>query len=451
MKKNDYFEATCIDFSHEGKGVVKVDNFPYFVNDMIVGEKGQLKVIKVLKNYGVARLISLTKESPHRVSPKCSIYNSCGGCQLQHISTKGQLVFKTKRVKDCLERIGKSSVEVLPCLVMDDPWYYRNKVQVPVGQVNNRLVSGFYKQHSNDIVECEHCSIQNDLSNSVVSFTRGLLEKSKETAYNKETYKGNIRHILTKYGYTTGEMMLVIITRYQKLKDTEKLVKEITSKYPMVKTIIHNVNNEDSNVILGKKETILYGNGKIKDVLLGNTFEISLKSFYQINPIQVEVLYSKAIELAQVNEKDIVMDAYCGIGTIALSVAKKVKQVYGVEIIPQAIKDAKKNAQANGIKNTTFVCNDAGEFMQACVEKKQRIDVVFVDPPRKGCSPEFLQALVQLQPKKVVYVSCDVSTQARDIKILEEQGYQAIVAQPVDMFPQTYHVETVVLMSRVEK
>lgn len=450
MKKNDYFEATCIDMSHDGKGVVKVDNFTYFVNDMITGETGKLKVIKVLKNYGIARVIEILTTSTYRDTPKCGIYKACGGCHIQHLTKDGQQVFKTKRVKDCLERIGNCHVPINDCLMMEEPWFYRNKVQVPVGYQGNQLVTGFYKQHSNDIIPCTNCYIQNKESNQITNRVRELMEKYQIQPYDKITKKGNIRHILTKYGYQTKQVMLVLITNQNTIKHIDEMIKILVKEFPNLKTIIQNINKRVDNVILGDKENILFGEGYIEDQLLGNIFKISSKSFYQINPIQVEKLYSKAIEYAQVKKEDVVVDAYCGIGTISLSVARHVKKVYGVEVVPQAIEDARKNAKANKIPNTEFILAKAEDYLVELANAKKQIDVVFVDPPRKGCSPVFLEALINLNPRKVVYISCDVSTQARDIKYMQEHGYHADICQPVDMFPATYHIESIVRLSRTK-
>ncbi|WP_301080525.1 23S rRNA (uracil(1939)-C(5))-methyltransferase RlmD [Thomasclavelia cocleata] len=448
MKKNDYFYGECVDLTHDGQGVVKVDNFTYFVKGMLVGETGRLKVIKVLKNYAIARLIELDEVSKYRIEPKCSVFKPCGGCQLQHLSKEGQMLFKTKRVKDCLERIGNCFVTVNDCLMMEEPWYYRNKVQMPIGVKGNHLVTGFYKQKSNEIIPCDNCFIQNKLSNQITNRVKELMEEFKIYPYDKLSHQGNIKHILTKFGYHTNEIMLVLISYRNKIKDVNKLVEIIVKEFPMIKTVIQNINPRIDNVILGEQEVILYGNGYIYDTLLDNKYKISLKSFYQVNPIQVEKLYLKAIEFADLSKDDVVLDAYCGIGTITLSVAKYVKKVYGVEIVDAAIADAKNNANLNNINNVEFTCADAGKYMIELVNDNQHLDVVFVDPPRKGCSSEFLDYLVAAAPKKIVYISCDVATQARDIKFLQEFSYTADICQPVDMFPQTTHVETCVLLQR---
>lgn len=447
MKKNDYFIGECIDYTHDGMGVVKVDGFPVFVKNMLVNEKGNIKIIKVLKNYAVGRLIEVITVSPERVKPKCPLFKQCGGCHIQHFSFDEQCRFKSKRVHDVLQRIGHCNVTVNPCIMMDHPWYYRNKVQVPVGYQNGKVVTGFYKHHSNDIIPMDICYIQNEESNQIVNRIRELMEEYNIEPYDKIKKTGNIKHILTKQGYYTKEIMVVFISNNKKIPHIFKIVNRLKKEFPNIKTIIQNINPRIDNVILGDKENILYGDGFIEDTLLGLKYRISLKSFYQINPIQVEKLYSKAIEFAEFNEDDVIIDAYCGIGTIALSCASKVKKVYGVEVVEEAIKDAKDNALRNNIKNVEFYAQDAGEFMIDFSKKGINIDAVMVDPPRKGCSQIFLDQLISLSPKKIIYISCDVSTQARDIDYLQKAGYIAEVCQPVDMFPHTNHIENIIRLS----
>lgn len=451
MKKNEYINAKCIDYTHDGQGVVKYNDFPIFVKNMLVDEFGKVKIIKVLKNYAVGRLIEIYEPSPYRIEPKCPIFKQCGGCLLQHLSMEGQQNFKTKRVKDTMERIGHCDVEVLPCLMMDNPWYYRNKVQVPVGIENNQFVTGFYKQHSNEIVPMDTCYIQSEESNEIVNRARELLQEYHEVPYDKVSHQGNIKHILVKYGYKTHELMLVFITYKKKIKNIQNIIQILTSEFPMLKTIIQNINPRHDNVILGDEVHILYGPGYIEDVLLGNTYRISTKSFYQVNPVQVEVLYQKAIDFAKLKKTYRVIDAYCGIGTISLSLAKYVDYVYGVEIVEQAIIDASENAKRNHISNIEFKCQDAGEFMVDFAKNNEHIDVVMVDPPRKGCSQIFLEQLLTLSPERVVYISCDVATQARDIAYLQEHGYQAEICQPVDMFPHSHHIESICLLTKQVK
>lgn len=450
MQKNEYIIAQCVDYTHDGLGIVKYQGLPVFVKNMLIDEVGKVKIIKVLKKYAVGRLIELHEMSPFRQEPRCPLFKQCGGCHLQHLQPIAQQQFKTKRVQDTLSKIGHCHVPVEPCLMMDDPWFYRNKVQVPVGMHQGHLISGFYKQHSNDIVAMDQCFIQNEFSNRVIPYVRELLEKVGEKPFDKITHQGNIKHILVKYGYHSHQAMLVLITYQRTLRKKDMLVKMVKEQFPELKTIVQNYNPRHDNVILGDEEIVLDGDGYIEDQLLGNTYRISLKSFYQINPFQVEVLYQKAIEYAKLKPTDVVIDAYCGIGTISLSLAKHVQKVYGVEIVEQAILDAKENAIRNQIDNVEFYCQDAGEFMVEFAKKNKPIDAVIVDPPRKGCSSLFLNQLLQLSPKKIVYISCDVATQARDIDILQQHGYQAVKCQPVDMFPQSYHIETVVLLSKLK-
>lgn len=447
MQKNEYFIGKCIDYTHDGQGIVKIDGFPVFVKRMLLHEKGKIKVIKVLKNYAVGRLIELEDISPYREEPRCSLFNQCGGCHLQHLSQIGQQELKTQRVQNTLERIGHCNVDVLPCLMMEEGWFYRNKVQVPVGQKDDHFITGFYKQHSNDIVPMEKCYIQNELSNQLVKKTRELLEFVRETSYNKINHQGNIRHLLVKYGHATQELMLVFITYQNKIKDISMIIHVLKNEFPQLRTIVQNINKRHDNVILGDKTRVLYGDGYIEDILLGNNYRISTHSFYQVNPVQVEVLYSRAIQYAELKKTDQVIDAYCGIGTISLSLAKYVDFVYGVEVVEDAIIDAKENAKRNHITNINFTCQDAGEFMVDFAHKNKHIDVVMVDPPRKGCSQLFLDQMTMLQPDRIVYISCDVATQARDIAYLQEQGYTVDLCQPVDMFPQSYHIENIVRLS----
>ncbi len=449
MKKNDYFEAECIDLTHDGQGIVKVDDRPYFVKGMLVGEKGKLKVIKQLKTYGVARLIELYEVSSDRVEPRCPVYKQCGGCHLQHLSQEAQQRFKQKRVQDVMKRIGKVDCVVNKTLIQDDPWFYRNKVQMPVGYVNGVLETGFYKQHSNDIIPTKECFIQNHPSNALVNKVKELMIEYGVEPYDKLTGKGTVRHILTKYGFKTKELMLVLITNKDYFKYKEEFICELTKTFPNLKTIVQNINTRRDNVILGEEEKVWYGKGYIQDVLNGLTFNISSKSFYQINPPQVEVLYNKAIELADIQPTDVVIDAYCGIGTISLCMAKSAKKVIGVEIVEQAIQDAKKNAEINHIDNVEFLVGDAAEYMSQLADQKKHIDVVMVDPPRKGCSTVFLDAVVKLDPRKFVYISCDPSTQARDVAYLSQFGYKIVGAcQPVDLFAQTYGIENILQLSK---
>lgn len=448
MKKKDIIKETCTDYTHDCLGVVHHDGTAVFVKNLIIGETAEIEIIKVLKNYCVGRIVKLIRVSPYRQDPICPVYKQCGGCSLMHMSQEGQQIFKTNRVKETLHKIGHCDVPVNDCLMDPDPFHYRNKVQVPFGMVKGKLVSGFYKAHTNDIIDHDACFIQNDFSNRVTKRVKELFDRYRITPYDKVQKKGMIRHVLTRYGVHTHEGMVVFISHVRKIPHLKNIVNILISEFPEIKTVILNVNTRHDNVILGDQEIVLYGDGVIHDTLLGNVYTISMKSFYQINPRQVEVLYKQAIEYAHFNSEDVVIDAYCGIGTIACSLASLVKEVNGVEVVPQAIEDAKNNAKINHIDNAHFTCADAGEYMVRCAKENKKVDVVMVDPPRKGCSELFLSQMVTLSPERIVYISCNVATQARDIDYLQKQGYKAEICQPVDMFPQTGHVETVVLLTK---
>ena len=450
LQKNQYFEAECIDYTFDGMGVVKVDHFPYFVKGMLVGEVGKLKVIKILKNYGVARLIELTKTSKNRQEPKCPVYKACGGCHIQHFSKDEQQRFKTKYVKDCFERIAKVDVPIYDCHMMDNEWFYRNKVQLPCGNVDGHLVTGFYKQHSNDIIVNDLCYIQNERANVLSKRTKELLDELGIKAYDKITHKGCLRHILVKASYYNDDLMLVLITNGKSFRKKEYVIETLTKEFPNLKTIVQNVNERHDNVILGEQEIIWYGKGYIEDYLEDIKFQISSKSFYQVNPTQAEILYRYGLEYAQISSDDVVIDAYCGIGTISLFLARHAKHVYGVEIVEQAIEDANRNALNNNINNVTFKTEDAKDFMCRLASENAKIDVVVCDPPRKGCSTEFLDAVAILKPRRFVYISCNVATQARDVAYIKEKGYRLEKVQPVDMFPMTNGVESVALLTLEE-
>lgn len=448
MKKKDRFIGKCVDYTHDCLGVVKHEGTAVFVKNLILDEEAEIEIIKVLKNYCVGRVVKLIKTSEHREEPVCEVYKQCGGCQLMHMSQLGQKIFKTQRVKETLHKIGHCDVEVLDTIMDDVPYHYRNKVQVPFGMKDNRIVSGFYKARTNDIINQDHCHIQNTFSNEVTLRAKQLFEEYHILPYDKQSHKGIIKHVLTRYGTHTNEGMVVFITYKKKVKHLSHIASVLASEFPEIKSVIQNVNERHDNVILGDEEILLYGEDVIEDTLLDKRYHISMKSFYQINPRQVEKLYTKAIEFADFKGDETVIDAYCGIGTIGLSLANHVKQVYGVEVVPDAIKNAKENAKRNHVSNIEFTCQDAGEFMLKCANEHKTIDVVMVDPPRKGCSELFLDQMITLSPEKIVYISCNVATQARDVAYLQEHGYQAVIAQPVDMFPQTNHIESIVLLTK---
>lgn len=447
VNKNDIIEVLFEDLTHEGAGVAKIDGYPIFVQNALPGEKAKIKVLKANKGYGFGRLMEIIENSPYRVEISTEDYNKYGGCQLQHMSYEGQLEFKEKQVRDVMTRIGKlEDATVYPVIGMDDPTHYRNKAQVPVGEKDGKMIAGFFKPRTHEIVETKESIIQNEVISEAVQVVKEVFSNLGIPAYNEQTHKGVLRHIMARYGKQTGELMIVLVTRTSSIPFIETIVKEITDRLPQVKSIVQNVNTKKTNVILGDKMTLLWGNEVIYDRIGDVKFAISAKSFYQINPDQTKVLYDKALEYAGLTGEETVIDAYCGIGTISLFLAQKAKKVIGVEVVEEAIEDARRNAELNEIANAEFVVGDAGNVIAEYYQKGNTADVIVMDPPRKGCEESLLNTIIEMKPKKVVYVSCNPGTLARDLHILEEGGYQAVKIQPVDMFPMTTHVENVVLL-----
>ncbi|MEK4967066.1 23S rRNA (uracil(1939)-C(5))-methyltransferase RlmD [Cytobacillus sp. FSL R7-0696] len=444
VKKNDYIDVTFEDLTHEGAGVAKVDGYPLFVPNALPGEKAQIKVLKTSKGYGFGKLIETYEESPYRVPAPCPIYKECGGCQLQHLSYEGQLLAKQKQVRDVLTRIGKlENVTVHPTLGMSDPWRYRNKSQVPIGEHEGGLIGGFYQQRSHQIIDMKSCLIQQEKNDEVIQKVKDICNKNGVRAYDEQRHKGDLRHIMARYGLVTGDVMIVLVTKAKDLPNRKKIIADITKNIAGVKSIVQNVNHKKTNVIMGDETRVLWGQEVIYDYIGDVRFAISARSFYQVNPEQTKVLYDKALEYAALTGKEEVIDAYCGIGTISLFLAQKAKSVFGVEIVPEAIEDAKRNAELNNITNANFAVGKAEEVIPAWYEKGHKADVLVVDPPRKGCDEALLQTIIDMKPKKVVYVSCNPGTLARDLRVLEDGGYRTVEVQPVDMFPQTTHVEVV--------
>ncbi|ODB65325.1 23S rRNA (uracil(1939)-C(5))-methyltransferase RlmD [Bacillus velezensis] len=453
IEKNEYYDVTFEDLTHEGAGVAKVQGFPIFVPNALPEEKAQIKVTRVKKGFAFGRLIELKEESPHRTDAPCPIYKQCGGCQLQHMTYEGQLLFKQKQVKDVLERIGKldlSKVIVHPTLGMEDPWNYRNKAQVPVGEREGGLVAGFYQQRSHDIIDMSACLIQQSKNDEAVQAVKDICTSYGVKAYNEERHKGWLRHIMVRYGVVTGEMMIVFITRTSDFPHKAKIIEDITAQFPHVKSIVQNINPNKTNVIFGNETNVIWGEEYIYDLIGDVKFAISARSFYQVNPEQTKVLYDKALEYAELQGEENVIDAYCGIGTISLFLAKQAKKVYGVEIVPEAIEDAKRNTELNGITNAEFAVGKAETVIPKWYEEGITADTLVVDPPRKGCDEALLRTIIDMKPKRVVYVSCNPGTLARDLRVLEDGGYQTLEVQPVDMFPHTNHVECVAVLELIK-
>jgi 23S rRNA (uracil1939-C5)-methyltransferase len=447
VTKNEFIDVVFEDLTHDGAGVAKVDGYPLFVPNGLPNEKAKVKVIKTGKSYGFGRLIELYEKSPYRVEIPSSERHKYGGCQLEHISYEGQLKYKENQVREVLTRIGKlEDVVVHPILGMENPWHYRNKAQVPVGEKDGKLIAGFFKPRSHEIVDTDESLIQLPEINQAVQTIKEICSRLAIPAYQEETHKGVLRHIMARFGKQTGELMVVLITRTAELPQKDKLVEEIIARLPKVKSIVHNVNSKRTNVILGEKTKVLWGSEIIYDYIGEVKFAISALSFYQVNPVQTKVLYDMALEYADLSGEETVIDAYCGIGTISLFLAQKAKKVFGVEVVPEAIEDAKRNAELNGLANAEFAAGEAEVVIPKWYKEGNTADVLVVDPPRKGCDEALLQTIIDMKPKKVVYVSCNPATLARDLRILEDGGYKTVEVQPVDMFPMTTHVECVAAM-----
>ena len=442
--------GTCVDFTYDGKGIVKKDNRVVFVEGALKGEELEIEIVYESKSQTLGKIIKILKSSPYRAKPFCPLAKDCGGCSFQHLQYEKQLEFKTEHVQDCINKFSKLNVKVKNCIGMKNPFNYRNKSQVPFSMEKKQIRYGFYKQNTHTIIQMDKCAIQTQEADEILKTICDLMKKYRLNAYEEDKRKGILRHVLIKKGFSTNQVMVVLITNVNSFPNRKELVKELVKKHPNIKTVIQNINSRDTNVILGEKEMILHGNGYIEDILLGIKFKISSKSFYQVNPVQTQTLYSKAIELAELSNKDRILDTYCGIGTIGLIASKNVEEVIGVEIVKDAIKDAKNNAILNNISNAHFVLADASDFMVDLAKTSEKIDVVFVDPPRKGCDERFLSSIMKLSPKKIIYISCNPSTLARDLGILKEK-YNILEVQPVDMFPHTYHIETIALLHLKEK
>ena len=450
FRKNDLVTLEIEDCGIDGEGIGKADGFTVFVKDAVIGDTVTAKIIKAKKNYGYGRLMEVLKPSPYRVEPKCEFARQCGGCQLQALSYEQQLVFKTNKVKGHLERIGGfTDIPMEPIIGMDELFHYRNKAQFPVGRnKEGKIVTGFYAGRTHNIIENRDCALGVAENKEVLDRVIAHMEKYGIEPYNEATGKGLVRHVLIRYGYFTKEVMVCLILNGNKLPKEEQLVKSLC-EIPGMTSITINVNKKHSNVILGEEIRLLWGQEYITDRIGDISYQISPLSFYQVNPMQTQKLYAKALEYADLHGEETVWDLYCGIGTISLFLAQKAKFVRGVEIVPAAIENAKENAKLNGLENTEFFVGKAEEVLPREYKKNGvYADVIVVDPPRKGCDETLLETMVEMNPDRIVYVSCDSATLARDLKYLCERGYELRKVCPVDQFGMTVHVETVVLLSQ---
>ena len=461
MNKNDIVTVEITDIGVSGEGIGHVDGYTLFIKDAVIGDVVEAKVMKAKKNYGYARLMKVITPSEYRVEPKCAFARRCGGCQIQEMSYDRQLVFKDQKIRGNLERIGgftKDQIDTAmqPVVGMEHPFGYRNKAQFPFGtDKEGNPITGFYAGRTHDIIANTDCALGVEQNKEILEIILQYMRENKIKSYDEKTGKGLIRHALIRYGFKTKEIMVCLVVNGKKLPKAERLIEKLIQIEGMTSITI-SPNTRRDNIIMGDSYEILWGQGYITDYIGNVKYQISPLSFYQVNPVQTEKLYGLALEYADLKGDETVWDLYCGIGTISLFLAQKVKQVYGVEIVPQAIDDAKENAKINAIDNAEFFVGKAEEVLPEYYAEYERehngetahADVIVVDPPRKGCDETLLETIVKMQPEKVVYVSCDSATLARDLKYLCANGYEIRMCRGVDQFPQTVHVETVVLLSR---
>lgn len=431
--------------AHGGEGVGRVEGFTVFVPWAVPGDRVEAEVSEVKKNYARGRLLRVLEPSAYRIPERCPLANPCGGCQVQHIDYREQLRIKTRTVEEALRRIGKlEGVTVHPALGMADPWGYRNKAQFPVGIEDGRVVAGCYAAGTHRIVDVDECLIQHPASNRVLTKIKELAPRYGVKVYNEATGEGLLRHVLVRVSQKTGESMAVLVTNGRHIPKAREFATELMEAVPGLESVVQNINERRTNVVLGEDSRVIAGRATLTDYIGDLRFEISARSFFQVNPQQTEVLYGKAVEYAGLTGRETVIDAYCGIGTISLFLARRAARVYGIEVVPEAIEDARRNAWLNDVGNAEFLAGEVEEVLPDLAARGVRPDVVVVDPPRKGCEASVLETFVAMEPRRIVYVSCNPATMARDLAFLNERGYRPVEVQPVDMFPHTAHVECVV-------
>ncbi len=445
--KTTIIKGKCIDYSTDGYGIIKQGKDIYFVSGLFLNEEAEVEFLYSRNGINYGKVKTLITKSSHRIVPKCPVCTACGGCQFQQLDYESELAFKTKKVKDTLKKIAHIDFDVKDTLGMKDPYYYRNKIQMPLGlDKKKKIISGFYKARSHEIVPIDECAIEDRRGGHILKSIKELMASFHIEPYDEDRRSGIIRHILIRTSKHYDEVMVVLVCNVDNFPSKNNFVKEIIKACPEITTVVENINTRDTNVILGEKERVLYGKGFIKDSLCGVNFKISAKSFYQINPEMTEILYSTAMSYANLNKDLTVFDAYSGIGTIGLIASKSVKEVLSVEIIKEACFDAKNNAKLNNFNNFTIINKDASVYASELASEKKSIDVLFMDPPRKGSDEIFLSSVLMLKPKIIIYISCDPATLSRDLITLT-RAYDINIVQPVDLFPRTYHVETVVCLS----
>ena len=444
MKTNEKYQGTCIDLNHQGVGVIKIDGFPVFIEDMLVDEVAEFKVTKVEKSFAHGTVLKHLKYSDWRVNPICPVYNECGGCNIMHLAYAKQLEFKTKMAYETFKRIGHlENVNIKEIMGMEEPFYYRNKVQIPFSVDNKKTICGFYKKKTHQIINLEQCFIQPLVATEIAKYIRQLANELTISGYNEKDGSGILRHVLIR-NTVDDQYMVVIVTREKNFLNKRELVDKLVVKFPMIKSIIQNINKESSNVILGRKSLVLAGQDQLTDTIVGLQFNLSFNAFFQTNHIQTEKLYHRVDEYAALTGSEVVVDAYCGVGTIGMLLAKKAKKVYGIEIIAEAVDNAISNAKLNKINNIEFICGEVEVEIPNFTSTS--IDVIVVDPPRKGCEAVLLETIKTKQIKRVIYVSCNVATLARDLEILSSD-YLIEEVTLVDMYPHTSEVESIALLT----
>lgn len=447
VEKNKEYIVDIIDNGFEGEGIAKIEGFTIFIPNAIKGEKVKILIVKVLKSLAFGKVIDIIEKSDKRVKCDCKTYKRCGGCNMRHIEYEETLIIKRNSVQALVNKTLKNKVQVKNTIGMENPLHYRNKAQYPIGMnKENKPVIGVFARRSHEIIPINNCLIQKPISEQIAKFILEYITKNNISVYDEKSGKGIFRHLVIKVGVKTNEIMCILVINAHSFKNENKLVEELVKNFPDIKTIVKNINTKNTNVIMGKENIVLYGDGYIKDILGDYTFKISPQSFYQVNPLQAEKLYNLGVEAAKITKNDIVFDLYCGIGTISLFMAKYAKKVYGVEIVEQAIKDAKENAKTNNIENTEFIAGDTEIILDDLINNKKIIpDVVMVDPPRKGLDNRTIENINKIKPNRVIYISCNPATLIRDLAKFEEY-YEIKSIQPVDMFPFTSNVECVCVL-----
>ena len=447
VEKNKEYIVDIIDTGFQGEGIAKIDGLTIFIPNAIKGEKLKILIVKVLSSHAFGKIVEIIEKSPYRVESDCTTYKRCGGCSLRHIKYEETLKMKQNAVQSLVNKTLKNKIEVEDTLGMENPYHYRNKAQYPVGlNKDGKPVIGVFANRTHEIIPIDTCFIQNKQTEEIAKYIFEFLVKNNISVYNEKTQKGLIRHIVTKIGIKTNEIMCILVINGSKMPKEKELVEELTNKYKNIKTIVKNINTKNTNVILGNENINLFGDGYITDILGEYKFKISSMSFYQVNPIQAEKLYNIGVESANITKDDVVFDLYCGIGTISLFMSKFAKKVYGVEIVEEAIVAAKENAKINDVENTEFITGDVEKVLDELVNKKLIIpDIIMVDPPRRGLDNTSIENIKKVRPKKLVYISCNPASLVRDLAKLEEI-YEVKKIKPVDMFPYTSHVECCALL-----